>query len=246
MNNVQAIAVAVIFLFFAVIELWRGRFFAQEATREDKRLDVVVFAVFPVVIVPCILLACQWIGLQYFPEYRAALAHWPWWAMAITLLLADDMTQYWWHRLSHSSWMWPFHRAHHSAAYMGVRVVYRNNFFYYAAMPGLWLSGVLIYLGFGWAYVVYSIIKMAVIVGAHSEARWDEALYRNRWLHPLAWVARAHDFHPLHPLCSPRAASRRWNRPLPRQLRQSAVFLGRAVRHGFDHAQISARIWSAG
>lgn len=108
--------------------------------------------------------------------------------MALTLLVTDDMTQYWWHRFSHSTWMWPFHRAHHSAAYMGVRVVYRNNFFYYAFMPGLWLSGILIFLGFGWIYVFYSVVKMAVIVGAHSEARWDEALHRHRWLHPLAWV----------------------------------------------------------
>ena len=188
MNNVQGVAVLAIFIFFTAIELWRGRFFSDQATREDKRLDIVVFTVFPLAIIPAILFACQWIGAHYFPEYRDALAHWPWWAMLITLLLADDMTQYWWHRLSHSSWMWPFHRAHHSAAYMGVRVVYRNNFFYYAAMPGLWLSGALVYLGFGWTYVIYSIFKMTVLVGAHSEARWDEVLYRKRWLHPLAWV----------------------------------------------------------
>ena len=32
-----------------------------------------------------------------------------------TLLVVDDLTQYLWHRLSHTSWMWPFHRAHHAA-----------------------------------------------------------------------------------------------------------------------------------
>lgn len=188
MNNLQGLAVLGIFIFFALIELWRGRFFSAEATPDDKRLDAAVFVFFPLAIVPVILLGSQWIGEHYFPQYRDALAHWPWWGMALTLLLADDLTQYWWHRLSHTSWMWPFHRAHHSAAYMGVRVVYRNNFFYYAAMPGLWLSGALVYLGAGWVYVIYTIIKMAVIVGAHSEARWDETLYRHRWLHPLAWL----------------------------------------------------------
>jgi sterol desaturase/sphingolipid hydroxylase (fatty acid hydroxylase superfamily) len=188
MNNFQGAAVLAIFVLFAAIELWRGRFFTPLASREDRRLDWAVFLIFPLAIVPVILLSCQWLGVRYFPEYRDALAQWPWWLMTLTLLLADDLTQYWWHRLSHSSWMWPFHRAHHSAAYMGVRVVYRNNFFYYAAMPGLWLSGALIYLGFGWVYVIYSVIKMAVIVGAHSEARWDETLYRHRWLQPLAWL----------------------------------------------------------
>lgn len=188
MNGFQAAAVLAIFVIFAAIELKRGRFWAKEATQEDKWLDAVVMVVFPIMIVPTIFFTSYWLGTQHFPEYRDALAHWPWWAMAVTLLLADDLTQYWWHRMSHSTWMWPFHRAHHSAAYMGVRVVYRNNFFYYAVMPGLWLSGALVFLGFGWVYVVYSVIKMAVIVGAHSEARWDEALHRHRWLHPLAWV----------------------------------------------------------
>ena len=84
--------------------------------------------------------------------------HWPALAgvgqMVALLLVADDFTQYLWHRLSHTSVLWPLHRAHHSAAYMSVRIVYRNNAFYYALMPGLWLSGVLLYLGFGWVYVV--------------------------------------------------------------------------------------------
>ncbi len=30
-------------------------------------------------------------------------------------------------------------------------------------------------------------MKLAVILGAHSAVRWDEPLYRVRWLRPLAW-----------------------------------------------------------
>ena len=125
---------------------------------------------------------------RWMPGMQGALADWPWWQMLLVLLVADDMTQYFWHRLSHTSALWPLHRAHHTAQYMSIRGTYRNNFFYYAVMPGLWLAGALIYLGFGWIYVLYSIVKMAVIIGAHSEARWDEALHRHRWLHPLAWI----------------------------------------------------------
>lgn len=188
MSPIQGIAAALLFALFGGIEIYRRRFFAASATHDDNRLDLVVFIVFPAVIIPGIFAITYWIGLHDFAAYQDSLAHWPWWGMVLTLLLADDLTQYWWHRLSHTSWMWPFHRAHHAGAYMGVRVVYRNNFFYYAAMPGLWLSAILVYLGFGWTYVIYSIIKMGIIVGAHSEARWDEALYRSRWLRPLAWV----------------------------------------------------------
>jgi len=108
--------------------------------------------------------------------------------MLLVLLLADDLTQYFWHRLSHTSALWPLHRAHHSAAYMSVRIVYRNNAFYYALMPGLWLSGALVYLGFGWVYVGYTIVKLSVIIGAHSSVRWDQWLYRHPVLHPLAWL----------------------------------------------------------
>jgi sterol desaturase/sphingolipid hydroxylase (fatty acid hydroxylase superfamily) len=55
-------------------------------------------------------------------------------------------------------------------------------------MPGLWLSGVLIYLGGGWVYAFYIVLKMAVIFGAHSDVRWDRPLYKIKWLSPLMWL----------------------------------------------------------
>jgi len=87
------------------------------------------------------------------------------------------------HRLSHSvKWLYNLHRPHHNAEYLSVRIVYRNNFFYYLLMPGLWFSGMLIYLGGGWVYAAYLIIKMTVIISAHSDVRWDEPLYKIKWL----------------------------------------------------------------
>lgn len=104
------------------------------------------------------------------------------------LLVADDLTQYLWHRASHSPLLWPLHRAHHTAQYMSIRITYRNNFFYYLLMPGLWIAGVLIFLGFGKVYAVYIVLKLAVILGAHCAWRWDEPLYRIQALRPLMWV----------------------------------------------------------
>jgi len=49
-------------------------------------------------------------------------------------------------------WLYKLHRPHHQAEYLSIRIVYRNNIFYYFLMPGLWFSGVLIYLGGGWVY----------------------------------------------------------------------------------------------
>ena len=105
------------------------------------------------------------------------------------LLIFDDMMQYWWHRASHNSrFLYFLHRAHHNSKYMSVRIVYRNNFFYYLLMPSIWFSGVLLYLGLGWSYAVYLVFKMLVIIGAHSDWKWDRALYRTKALAPLAWV----------------------------------------------------------
>jgi len=186
-QTVQLLAVFSVLSIFALAEILQRRFFAPEATAQDNRLDIAVTLMFPLIagaVLATTDALCTWL----MPQYRSALAAWPVWQMVLLLLLADDLTQYFWHRLSHTSFMWPLHRAHHSAAYMSVRIVYRNNAFYYAMMPGLWLSGILIYLGFGWVYVVYSIVKLTVIIGAHSAVRWDQWLYRYPLLSPLAWV----------------------------------------------------------
>jgi len=132
----------------------------------------------------------QQAGLAWAPGSQGAWSGLPWYAMAGILLIADDMTQYWWHRASHSPLLWPLHRAHHSAQYMSARIIYRNNFFYYLAMPGLWISGILIYLGFAEVYLVYIVIKLAVITGAHSAVKWDAPLYRIKALKPLMWLVQ--------------------------------------------------------
>jgi sterol desaturase/sphingolipid hydroxylase (fatty acid hydroxylase superfamily) len=186
-QTVQLLAVTSILLAFGIAEVIIGKFFAKEAGSEDNRLDVAVGLMFPVVsgsVFASAGVLCAWL----IPEARGAWADWPLWAMIGTLLVADDLTQYWWHRLSHTSVMWPLHRAHHSAQYMSVRVVYRNNLFYYVLMPGLWFGGALLYMGFGWTFVWYTVVKLLVIIGAHSAVRWDQWLYRYRVLHPLAWV----------------------------------------------------------
>ncbi len=186
-QTLQLLVLLLVLSAFALAEMIQGRFFAKEATREDNRLDVAVTLLFPLItgaVMAASASLCQWL----MPLQKDALADWAWWQMLLVLLVADDLTQYFWHRLSHTSVMWPLHRAHHSAAYMSVRVVYRNNLFYYALMPGLWLAGVLVFMGFGWVYVVYSIVKVSVIIGAHSAVRWDEFLYRYPVLHPLAWL----------------------------------------------------------
>ncbi|HUK04401.1 MAG TPA: sterol desaturase family protein [Burkholderiales bacterium] len=190
MNSLmQIVLIVCVMLGFAVMEFATRRYQdTVHATADDTKLELLMFVSLLAVAQPLAFLitglACAWL----VPGQKGALAGLPWWAMTALLLVADDLTQYWWHRLSHSPLLWPLHRAHHTAQYMSIRITYRNNFFYYLMMPGLWISGVLIYLGFGAVYAVYIVVKLAVILGAHSAWRWDEPLYRIRALRPLLWI----------------------------------------------------------
>ncbi|PLK24310.1 sterol desaturase family protein [Novosphingobium sp. TH158] len=179
-----------IFLCFAVIEALRGSFLHKRGqTRDDALVELIGSPVLLLVTQPLILLVA-WLGMAWaFPDHAGALAALPVIAQVALLLIFDDMAQYWWHRASHSfPWLYNLHRAHHSGEYMSVRIVFRNNVFYYLTMPSLWFSGALIYLGLGAVYVPYVVIKQLVIIAAHSDVPWDRPLYRIRWLSPLMWL----------------------------------------------------------
>jgi sterol desaturase/sphingolipid hydroxylase (fatty acid hydroxylase superfamily) len=188
MNLLQNIALMAIILTFAIAELVSGRYKHFHATPDDTKLELTMFLALIAVTQPAVFAIagalCSWL----IPDSRDAWAGLPWWGMAGIFLVCDDMTQYWWHRVSHTPLLWPLHRAHHTAHYMSIRVTYRNNFFYYLMMPGLWVSGVLIYLGFGNVYLVYIVVKLLVIMGAHCATPWDRPLYQVKALRPLAWV----------------------------------------------------------
>ena len=109
----QTVSLVAIFAGFLLNEWRRGELRPPTAGREDDRLDIAILLMFPVVfsgVLAASTALCAWL----IPEQQGAFAHWSWWAMLGTLLIADDLTQYWWHRLSHTSLMWPLHRVHHS------------------------------------------------------------------------------------------------------------------------------------
>lgn len=175
---------------FAVMEYASRRYKnTVSATANDTKLELLMFLSVLAVTQPLAIFATSKLGALWVPQYQGVLSDLPWWGMVAVLLVLDDMSQYWWHRLSHTTFLWPLHRAHHSAEYMSIRVTFRNNFFYYLMMPGLWFAGALLYLGFGGlVYAGYIVVKLFVILGAHSAWRWDEPLYRIRALHPVMWV----------------------------------------------------------
>ena len=182
--------VMLIMLVFVLAEVASGRFLQrEESTRKDVIIEVISGLGVPLLVVPMTLWLAPLAVEGLVPGSEGAWAGWPAWSMFAVLLLADDLTQYGWHRLSHQlPWLYALHRAHHSGRYLSVRIVYRNNLIYYALMPGLWLSAALIHLGFGSVYVWYIVIKMAVITGAHSSVPWDAPLLRWKVTQPLMWL----------------------------------------------------------
>jgi len=179
-----------LYVTFAIVEAIRTGFFKKVGqTNDDAKVEIVSTLVLLGITQPAILLSAAWLLSIFAPQTENILIGLPIVAQFGMLLIFDDMMQYWWHRASHTfPWLYNLHRSHHNQEYLSVRVVYRNNLFYYAMMPGIWFSGFLIYMGLGWAYAVYIVIKMAVIIGAHSDVRWDGPLYKIKWLSPLMWV----------------------------------------------------------
>ncbi|MCH9696236.1 MAG: sterol desaturase family protein [Gammaproteobacteria bacterium] len=186
----EVIVASSIFIAFCIAELARTNLLNKPGQRrKDAVVEVIGTLVLLVVTQPLVLLAGGLLAAALLPEHQGALGSLPVPAQVGLLLVFDDMTQYWWHRITHNvKWLYELHRPHHDAEYMSIRIVYRNNIFYYFLMPGLWLSGAFIYLGMGKVYAFYLMTKLLVICGAHSDLRWDRALYKNRFFSPIMWV----------------------------------------------------------
>lgn len=189
MQSVGYLIPALALFIFGILEAFNGLYQNSKRTKDDYLMELASLVLLPALVQPGIMLLVG-LGLDsLLPTYKDALTSVNIWWMIVAFLLFDDLTQYWWHRLAHvNPWFWKLHRPHHTAPQMGVLVTYRNAVLYYAMMPGIWFSSVLIWLGMGWVYVWYVAVKLVVIIGAHSDYRWDRFLYRYRLLHPFAWV----------------------------------------------------------
>jgi sterol desaturase/sphingolipid hydroxylase (fatty acid hydroxylase superfamily) len=178
-----------VLLVLGIFEAIGGLYFDDKRTKNDFSIELLSLVILPTFIQPGIFLFVLWFMGASFPELEDFYLTSSLWWHIIAFLILDDMTQYWWHRFSHvNKKMWKLHRPHHVVEEMGVLVTYRNAILYYALMPGIWFSGLLIYLGMGYVYLFYLPIKLIVILLAHSETKWDKFLYQYKILSPLAWI----------------------------------------------------------
>jgi len=162
-------------------------YFHDRRTKNDFNSEIVSLVTLPTLIQPGIFLLSIWFLENHFPQYEDSFIDVSIWLCILAFLILDDMLQYWWHRLSHvSKIVWKLYSPHHVVEEMGIVVTYRNAILYYAFMPGIWFSAILVYLGMGYVYLFCLPIKLIIILLAHSETKWDRFLYRYKILRPLA------------------------------------------------------------
>ena len=157
--------------------------------KNERVLDIVCFVIPKIVIRPATVYFTLWLLPFLLPESKGVFAWVPfWWGFAI-ICVADDLTQYWYHRLHHQvPFLWRFHRTHHSAPYMGMAMASRQNIIYTIFFSQIYLTAALTYLGLGESALIVTGVKSLITLAAHSSIAWDKPFYKYKVLHPIAWV----------------------------------------------------------
>ena len=144
-----------------MLEAIGGLYLNDRRSKNDFTIELISMVTLPTLIQPAIFLFVIWTMRTIFPNLEDYFISSSFWWHVLAFLVLDDMTQYWWHRLSHANrTMWKLHRPHHVVEEMGVLVTYRNATLYYAFMPGIWFTAALVYLGMGYVYLIYLPIKL--------------------------------------------------------------------------------------
>jgi len=186
----ESIAIIVIYLCFAALEAARTGFFGKKgSTRDDSIVEATMAFVLLAVVQPGVILVSAKLFSMIIPTYAGVLSTLPFLAGFALLFICDDLVNYCWHRNAHRRpSFYKLHRPHHEGEYMSVRVVFRNGTFYYLLAPYYWIGGALLFMGLGWVYAAYTVLKAVITFACHSDICWDKPLYRNKWTSPLMWV----------------------------------------------------------
>jgi sterol desaturase/sphingolipid hydroxylase (fatty acid hydroxylase superfamily)/CDGSH-type Zn-finger protein len=187
--NLDSYIVIGIILFFSLLETIAGFLSATKRTFNDWIQEAGGFLALSFIYKPLIIFAAFSLGKLLIPNVQNAVYSINLWIGLIVYLLIDDVLQYWYHRFGHEyDFLWKLHRPHHQAEEMGFFVSYRNAGLYYLMMPNIWWVGVCIFLGGIKAVAIGLIAKQIIIISSHSTVRWDEFLYKRKFLNPLTYI----------------------------------------------------------
>lgn len=187
-KNLKTWGLPVLALIVGVAEFSLG-LYENKWTKSERVIDIVCFVAPKILLRPFVTFFSLKLLPVLLPAAKDAFSWVPFWWAFFIIAVADDLTQYWYHRLHHQvPFLWRFHRTHHSAPYMGMAMASRQNFLYTVFFSQIYLTAALVYLGLGYAALFVTGIKSLITLSAHSSIAWDKPFYKYKILHPIAWV----------------------------------------------------------
>jgi len=187
-KNLNTWGLPVLMVVVGIAEFFLG-LYDKRWNRNERLLDITCFIVPKIIIRPAIVYFTLKFLPLLLPGYKNVFSWVPFFWGFFIIAIADDLTQYWYHRLHHQvPFLWRFHRTHHSAPYMGMSMASRQNIIYTVFFSQIYLTAALTYLGLGYAALFVTGLKSLITTAAHSSIPWDKALYKRKWLHPVAWI----------------------------------------------------------
>lgn len=187
-ENLQSWGLPLIMLFVGILEFAFG-LYKKAWNRNEMILDIVCFSLPRIIIRPGVVYFTLQLLPTLLPTLKNTFGWVPFWWGFLIIAVADDLTQYWYHRLHHQiPWLWRFHRTHHSANYMGMAMASRQNVIYTIFFSQIYFTATLTYLGLGLPALFVGGIKSLITTAAHSSIPWDKPFYRYKFLQPVAWI----------------------------------------------------------
>ena len=138
LNYSRKLIPAVVLLILGGLEALGGLYFDDKRTKNDFTIELLSLTILPTIIQPGIFFLTITLMETFLPSFQNHFITLFFGYHLAAFLLFDDLTQYGWHRFSHSNrTMWKLYRPHHIIKEMGVLVTYRNALLYYALMPSI-------------------------------------------------------------------------------------------------------------
>jgi sterol desaturase/sphingolipid hydroxylase (fatty acid hydroxylase superfamily) len=187
-HNLSIWGLPVLMIIVGIVEFSFG-LYDKKWTRNELILDITCFVIPRIILQPLTVYFTLRLLPEILPGLKGIFSWVPFWWAFFIIAVADDLTQYWYHRLHHQvPFLWRFHRTHHSAPYMGMSMASRQNVIYTIFFSQIYLTAALVYLGLGYAALFVTGIKSLITLAAHSSIPWDKPFYKYKVLHPVAWV----------------------------------------------------------
>jgi sterol desaturase/sphingolipid hydroxylase (fatty acid hydroxylase superfamily) len=187
-HNLSIWGLPVLMIIVGIFEFSFG-LYDKKWNRNELLLDITCFVIPRIILQPIMVYFTLRLLPVILPGLKDIFSWVPFWWAFFIIAVADDLTQYWYHRLHHQvPFLWRFHRTHHSAPYMGMSMASRQNVIYTIFFSQIYLTAALVYLGLGYAALFVTGIKSLITLAAHSSLPWDKPFYKYKVLHPIAWV----------------------------------------------------------